>query len=105
MDSELIIAIVNKGHSETVMDSARENGATGGTIINGRGTANEKVEKFFGITIQQEKEIILILVKKDVRNKIMGAINKALDLEVPGKGVIFSLPVSEALGINFTPFE
>ena len=59
---ELIICIVNTGFSEIAMDAARKHGARGGTIINGRGTATKEAEKIFNITIQPEKEIIIILV-------------------------------------------
>ena len=55
---EAIFCIVNSGYSETVMEAAKKFGARGGTVINARGTAGKDAEKFFGITVQQEKEIV-----------------------------------------------
>ncbi len=101
----LIIAIANKGYSETVMNSARATGAAGGTILSGRGTISKTAQKFFGITIQEEKEIVLILVKKELRPAVMSAISESVGMSSPGQGVVFSLPVEETLGINFTPFD
>ena len=62
---EAIFCIVNSGYSETVMDVAKALGAGGGTVINARGTANKEAETFFHITIEPEKEIVMILVPKN----------------------------------------
>ena len=56
---ELIITIVNKDYATSLMEAAREVGAKGGTILNARGTGDHSVEKLFGLTIQQEKEVVL----------------------------------------------
>ena len=96
---ELIVSIVNRGYSDTVMEAARHAGASGGTVLHARGTGTHEVEKFFGITIQPEKEILLIVSKKEARNDIMRAIVKAAGLNTEGSGISFSLPVSDVLGI------
>lgn len=98
---EIIFTILNRGFSDLVMDSARASGATGGTIITARGTGTKQVEKMFGLTISQEKEIILILTTKEKRNDIMTAICKSAGLNTQGKGITFSLPVSDVLGVSF----
>mgnify|MGYP002622221216 FL=1 len=46
---ELIFCIVNAGFSGTVMDAARAAGATGGTLLRGRGSAGKEAEDFFHI--------------------------------------------------------
>ncbi len=97
---ELIVTIINRGFSELVMDSARASGATGGTILNARGTVAEQAQKIMGISIQPEKEVVLILTKKDKRNDIMTAICRTSGLNTPGKGIIFALPVDDVLGIS-----
>lgn len=98
---ELIIAIVNSGYSEKVMELARSAGATGGTILHGRGTGTEEAAKFFGITIQEEKEIILIVSQKEKKQAIMSNIASAVGIDTAGHGITFSLPVEDALGVNF----
>ena len=97
---EFILCIVNSGFSDSVMAAARECGARGGTVINARGTAREDAEKTFGIVIEPEKEIVIILVKKDIKEAILHAIYKEAGLKTPGQGIAFSLPVDEVIGIS-----
>ena len=100
MNYELIITIITRGFSDDVMEAARAAGAGGGTIVHARGTGAHEAEKLFGITIQPEKELILILAEASVRNTIMTAITKAAGLGTEGAGITFSLPVSDVLGVS-----
>ncbi len=100
---EVIFCIVNAGFSDAVMDAAREFGARGGTVIRARGTANAEAEKLFGIAIQPEKEIVMILVDKKIKNDILHALYRAVGLKTPGQGIAFSLPVDEAVGLSSAP--
>ena len=99
-EHEIIFCIVNAGFSDSVMDAAREFGARGGTVIHARGTANSEAEKLYKITIQPEKEIVMILVPKNIKNDILHALYKAVGLNTAGQGIAFSLPVTEVVGIN-----
>ena len=65
--TDMIMVIVNKGFSSEVMDVARAHGATGGTILSGKGTGGEKAQKFFAMSLQEEKEVVMILVKEEIR--------------------------------------
>lgn len=100
MKHELIIVIVNRGFSDLVMDSARSVGATGGTIVTARGTGTQEVKKLFGITVSPDKELILILSSDKARDDIMSAICKAAGLNTLGRGIVFSVPVDNVLGLN-----
>ena len=71
---EVIFAIVNDGYADDVMAVAREQGARGGTIINARGVAKEEAAAFFGITVHTEKEIVMMVVPKDIKDNILNAI-------------------------------
>ena len=105
---EVIICIVNSGFSEAVMDAARELGAGGGTVIRGRGTANAEAEKLYGIAIQPEKEIVMILVDSAIKNDILHALYKAVGLNTPGQGIAFAMPVEDVVGLKeapIAPFE
>ena len=97
---ELLITIVNLGFSEEVMDAARQAGARGGTILHVRGTGSQAEAKFFGITIQPEKELVLIVAPKEHRTPIMQAICQRAGLHTPGSGITFSLPVTAVAGIS-----
>ena len=97
---EVIICIVNSGFSEAVMDAARELGARGGTVIRGRGTANAEAETLYGIAIQPEKEIVMILVDASIKNDILHALYKSVGLQTPGQGIAFSVPAESVVGLS-----
>lgn len=90
---QLLVCIVNAGFSQNVMEAARAAGARGGSIIRGRGSANPEAEEFFNITIQPDKEVILILVTNEIKDAVMTAVFKNSGLSTDGQGIAFSLPV------------
>ncbi len=96
---ELIITIVNQGYSDQVMDAAKEVGATGGTVVHARGLGSHEATKFLGISIHEDKELVLIIAKKENKKSIMENICKTTGLSSPGKGITFSLPVDEQMGL------
>ena len=96
----MIVCIVNTGYSDIVMNAAREYGAKGGTVFNARGTANQEAERFFKITIQPEKEVVLILVPAALKEDILHALYKQVGLNTPGQGIAFSMPVDATVGLN-----
>ncbi len=99
---ELIVAIINKDYASDLMEAAREAGAKGGTILYARGTGDHNVEKLFGLTLQQEKEVVLILT--EIKNKvaIMKSIINTAGLNTLGRGICFSMPVEDFIGTNFS---
>lgn len=96
---EVIFCIVNSGFSDAVMDAAREFGAKGGTVIRARGTANAEAERLFNIAIQPEKEIVMILVEKSIKNDILHALYRAVGLNTAGQGIAFSMPATAVVGL------
>lgn len=96
---EVIFAIVNSGFAEDVMDVARAQGARGGTILNARGVAKEDAAAFFGITIHSEKEILMMVVEKEIRDRVLNAIYQEIGMAKAAQGIAFSMPVSEAAGL------
>lgn len=99
-DHEVIFCVVNAGFSDVVMDAAKEFGAGGGTVIRARGTANSEAEKLFNIVVQPEKELVMILVDRAIRDDILHAIYRAVGLNTPGQGIAFSLPVDQVVGLS-----
>lgn len=100
---ELIICIVNNGFSEMVMEAAKDAGARGGTILNARGTANKEAESFFQIAVQPEKEVVMILVDAGIKDAVMHSLYQKAGLDTMGKGIAFSLPVDNVVGL--TPWK
>jgi nitrogen regulatory protein PII len=97
---QAIFCIVNSGYSEAVMDAAKKFGARGGTVLSGRGTANPEAEKMFGITVEPEKEIVMILVSAELKDRILSALYDEVGLNSPGQGIAFALPVDSVVGLS-----
>lgn len=98
-ENEVIIVITNRGYVDIVMDAARGAGANGGTVVHARGTGIGQSEKFFGATIGAEKEMIFIVAKTSMRNDIMKAVKEKAGINTEAQSVLFSLPVSEIVGL------
>ncbi len=97
---ELIMAIYERGYTDLVMDAAREAGARGGTTINAKGTA-AGAEKFFGMSLAVEKEIVLIVSDTEHKKDIMNAIMQKAGTDSKAHALVFSLPVSDTAGFRF----
>lgn len=99
-EHQLIICIVNEGFSDLVMDTAREVGARGGTVVDARGTANKEAERLFSISIQPQKEMVMIVVPTDLRDTVMHALYNEVGLNTPGQGIAFAMPIDNVVGIS-----
>lgn len=99
IDYEVIFTIVDRGFAEEVVDVATRAGAQGGTIINGRGSGVHENSKFFGMSIEPEKEIIMILIEKSKTDLIVSSIRENLNIDAPGKGIIFTMDVNKTSGL------
>ena len=97
---EAIFCIVNSGYSDVVMEAAKKLGASGGTVINARGTAPKDAETIFGITIEPEKEIVMILVPTSIKANVLHALYQEAGLDTPGQGIAFALPVDGVVGLS-----
>ena len=97
---ELIVVISQQGYTDIIMDAARGAGAYGGTIIHAQGTGNAETEKFMGVTIAAEKEIVYIVSKAKEKKAIMKAIMEKAGLNLKAKAICFSLPVSDTAGLR-----
>ena len=96
----LIITIVKEGNAEKVMNAAKKNGANGGTLLKGRGIGGKNSFKFFNMTVEPEKDVILIVCKDDDKNKIMKAILDKNGANTDSQGICFSLPIDMTIGID-----
>lgn len=99
-DYELIAVILNEGYSGLVMDAARSAGAPGGTAIHAKGTGSADAEKFYRVSIAQEKELIMIVAKSSRKADIMRAILKDAGPDSEAGAIVFSLPVCDIAGLS-----
>ncbi|MDE6926204.1 MAG: P-II family nitrogen regulator [Acetatifactor sp.] len=96
----MIMAIVNQGFSGAVMEAARPEGASGGTVFHSRRIASEETMKFWKISVQEEREVVMILARREDKLSIMQAIGQKCGVKSEAQGVVFSLPVDESVGLE-----
>ena len=100
MRFKLILASVKADITDRIVDAAKESGATGATIIPGRGTGIKEAKTFFGLSLEAQTDIILLLVEEHLITKILDVIKKAGEFHKPGTGIAFVMPVEHVVGLE-----
>ena len=96
----LIAAVVNQGYSEEVMDAARTAGAAGGTVVHSRRIGKKETMGFWGMSIQEEKEMLFIVADNESKLNIMQAIGEKCGMHSQAKGIVLSLPIDSVIGLE-----
>ena len=99
---ELLVVVANQGYTETIMEAARRGKAAGGTMIHAKGTGMEGAEKFLGVSLAAEKELIFIVVRREQKNEVMSAIMEDAGIETRAGAIVFSVPVTSTAGLRLT---
>ncbi len=99
MEYEAIFTIVERGLGQEVIDAANLAGSRGATIINARGSGIHEEETFFSMRIEPEKEIVMIIIEKEKSDKIIKSIKETMDIDEPGKGIMFVMEVNKTSGL------
>ena len=99
---ELLVVVANQGYTETIMEAARRGKAAGGTMIHAKGTGMEGAEKFLGVSLAAEKELIFIVVRREQKNEVMSAIMEDAGIETRAGAIGFSVPVTSTAGLRLT---
>ena len=102
-EQELLVVVGNQGYSEEIMDAARKAGARGGTVIHARGTGQDKAERFLGISLASEKDMILIVTPTEMKKDMMQAIIREAGTGTRAGAIVFSLPVTDTAGMTLRP--
>ena len=100
MQFKLIMAFVKPNTSDKVVDAMKDAGATGATIIPARGTGIHEAKSFFGLSIEDQTDIIVFLVEEHVVEKLMQVIKTAGHFDEPGTGIAFVLPIEHVCGLD-----
>ena len=96
---EVVFTVVNSGYADDVMAVAKARGVRGGTILNARGVVNADAAAFFGITLHADKEILMMVVEKAIRDEVLNSLYQEMGMDKKAKGIAFSLPVSDVAGL------
>lgn len=100
MRFKLILSSVKTGIADTIVDAAKEAGATGATIIPARGTGIHEAKTFFGLSLEAQTDIIMFLVEEHLVARILETINQAGQFAKPGTGIAFVVPVEHVVGLE-----
>lgn len=100
MDHVVIWVSVANGYSDEVIDAARAAGAKGGTVLRGRQRHSERMSQRFGISMQEERDFVMIVTTREKKGTVMAAIGEVCGLASKAHGVILSLPVDEVFGLE-----
>ena len=87
------------------MHAAEEGGATGGTVLHGKGVGMKRAKQFLGVSLVSEKEIILIVARTQQKNAIMKAIMEKAGVDTKAGAIVFSMPVTDTAGLWITEDE
>lgn len=96
----MVCVAVNSGYSEDVVEAARSAGARGGTVLKGIRRVDGKTAQFMGMAVQEEQDIAIVIIPRDKKQDVMGAISEKCGLKTPAHGIVFSMPIDETLGLQ-----
>lgn len=99
MEYEVIFTVVDSGRGDEVVEAATKAGARGATIIDARGSAVNEKSMIFDIEVEKDKDIVMIIVKKEICSKVAEKIEESMELNKPGKGVMFTMGVNRTSGL------
>jgi nitrogen regulatory protein PII len=100
MRFKIVLALVKTEKTDPVIDAAKEAGATGATILPGRGTGIHEAKSFFGLSLEAQTDIIVFLIEEHIVQNILESINTAGEFSKPGTGIAIVLPVEKVIGLE-----
>ena len=107
MKFEALVAIVSEEMEDQAIQTAKEAGAGGVTIIKGRNIGLKEKKVFFGLTFEENVSILLFILPRKLTMSIFKTLRKTLDLENKddAKGMVMTLPITHLTGIDMSEIE
>ena len=100
MKFKIIMSLVKPHITDKIVDAAKKEGATGATIIPARGTGLHEAKSFFGLSIEDQTDIVVFLVEEHVVEGLLETIRTAGKFDQPSTGIAFVLPVEHVVGLE-----
>jgi nitrogen regulatory protein PII len=102
MHFKLIIALTEDSIADKVVEAARKAGATGSTVIpSARGEGLKVAKTFFGLSLETQRDVLLLLVEEHMCRDILETIAEVGEFDAnPGSGIAFSIDVEDAVGVS-----
>ncbi|QQX81984.1 P-II family nitrogen regulator [Shewanella sp. KX20019] len=101
MRFKLIIVFIDDACTDSILDAARSKGATGATVINhARGEGLKKQKTFMGLSLDIQRDVVLLLVEEHLSRTILETVNKVGGFDSDsGKGIAIQIDVEDAVGV------
>jgi len=96
-DLEEICIIVNFGLGSKILHAAKKYGIPGGTVLLGRGTVNNRILDYLGLS-DIRKEIILMVASKKTADHVLEKLDEEFKFEKPNHGIAYTMPVCSLVG-------
>jgi nitrogen regulatory protein PII len=100
MEFKVILASVKSEITDHVVEAAKQAGATGATIVSGRGTGIHEAKSFFGLSLEAHTDLILFLLEASMTDPILKVVAEAGEFHKPGTGIAFVIPVDQVIGLE-----
>ncbi len=102
MHFKLIVVMVEDAQTTTILNAAREAGATGATVLDrARGEGMKPTKTFFGLSVEAQRDVILLVVEEHLSRHILENVAEVGEFdETPGTGIAFQLDVEDAVGVS-----
>ena len=100
MKFKIVFAPVKTHKTDSIVDAAKESGATGATIIPARGTGIREAKTFFGLSLEDQTDIVMFLLEEHIVEQVLEAIRTAGEFDKPGTGIAFVMPVEQVVGLE-----
>lgn len=100
MNYKAVIAMVKPDLTDRVVESAKQVGATGATIIPASGTGAREAKTFFGLSLDIRTDVVIFLVDNGIIEEVLAAIKEAGRFNEPGTGIAFVMAVEQTAGFE-----
>lgn len=102
MKFKLLVVMVADDKTNLVVDTAREAGATGCTVItSARGEGLNPPSTFFGLSLEGQRDVVLMLVEGHLARHVLERIAESAKFDdEPGAGIAFQLDIEDAVGLG-----
>lgn len=94
-----LMVITSAENEDAIKNIAKDCGADGATVIQGRGSSSGTKKSFFSLTFEGNQTIVNYVLEEKLSKKVLRAINKMI-LDDELSCVAFTMPISHIVGLD-----
>lgn len=99
MDYQGLIAVVERGTGPRLVKCVHAAGSRTGTMLRGRGSGAHEKQKILSVSLEPEKDILLVVAPEEQSEEIISRIDQELNIKEPGKGILMGMRVKRVHGL------